>query len=155
MRQFSNLAFAKLSPKEKQIISQHLNPAQQGLFYAMPGLSQRHCLNVYQSLIKEGHQEDDLLQTALLHDVGKVGVSLWVRVFSVIVGAISSTLLLMLAKGPWGRGLAANLHHPQLGADLIAATGASPSTVYLIRNHQAKESRDPRLLAFQRADGAH
>ena len=40
----------------------------------MPRSDQRHCLDVYETLVRAGYHEEDLLHAALLHDVGKIGI---------------------------------------------------------------------------------
>ena len=156
-RQFFNIVCTTITEEERKTTEILLNPAQRELFYGMPKLGQRHCLNVYHILRERGCEDRDLLRAALLHDVGKEEVGLWHRVACVILGRMYPRLLEHLADdrpGSWRYGLYANLHHAQLGAALAEASGVSAAVVDLIRFHQDRSSNDPRLLAFQEADEA-
>src|SRR3989304_9782738 len=42
-----------------------------GLFDAMDGADQRHCIDVYQAARKAGCEDRDVLTAALIHDCGK------------------------------------------------------------------------------------
>ena len=157
-RQFFNIASTRIKDEEREATKLLLNPAQQELFCRMTALAQRHCLNVYHTLREGGCEDGDLLRAALLHDVGKEEVGLSHRVACVVLRRMSPAFLERLADdrpGGWRYGLYANLHHPQRGADLVEATGASATTVDLIRSHQDKGSGNPKLLVLQRADEAN
>ena len=156
-RQFFNIAFSGIMEEERRATEHLLSPAQRELFFGMPVQGQRHCLNVYYNLKARRCEDIDLLRAALLHDVGKEGVSLWHRVACVILGRICPRLLELLANGrpgSWRYGFYSNMHHAQRGATLAEASGASAVTVNLIRSHQDRGSSDPRLLTLQEADEA-
>lgn len=147
--------FASLRPRigeaERDEVAAYLTPAQLRLFQAMVGRDQRHCLDVFQALRRHGCDDPDLLAAALLHDVGKGDVRLWHRVAYVLLAAVSPRLLLLLAATdrPSWRGALARLHgHPERGAALVAAVGASDAVVRLIRGDPA----EGRLALLQAAD---
>jgi hypothetical protein len=69
--QFYRAVFARVRADEYELIQDRLSPAQAALFMRMMRSDQRHCLDVYYTLIQAGYQDDDLLRAALLHDAGK------------------------------------------------------------------------------------
>ena len=69
--QFFRATFARVRTGEYDLIRERLTPAQAALFGRMSRSDQRHCLDVYTTLVRAGYQQDDLLIAALLHDVGK------------------------------------------------------------------------------------
>jgi hypothetical protein len=71
VQQFYQAVFARVRADEYELIRERLSPAQAALFMRMMRSDQRHCLDVYYTLIQAGYQEDDLLRAALLHDAGK------------------------------------------------------------------------------------
>lgn len=141
--------FASLRPrigddKRREAIA-YLGEGQSPLFEAMALPDQRHCLDVFQALRRQGHDDRDLLTAALLHDVGKENARLGQRVAYVLLQALSPRLLARLAGGG---GLAVLHRHAERGARLAAAAGASDAVVRLIRGDPA----DPRSALLQAAD---
>jgi hypothetical protein len=97
-----------------------------------------------------------LFTAALLHDCGKGRVQLWQRVAFVVLGAVAPGALRRTAQeqgAAWRQAFWRLLHHPELGADLVAATGADPETVRMVREQDA-EAADRRLALLQAADDA-
>ena len=124
------------------------------LFESMSARDQRHSLDVFRLLKNQGRRDEDLLMTALLHDVGKgrlagANVRLWHRVAYVL-----------LSGAPWalkrlvnGRGGLGALHqHAERGALVAEALGAPKAVVELIRQHDEKDSPDERLRLLRTAD---
>ena len=70
-RQFSNAFRAGLTAADEELVRRFLKVEQQRLFYAMRPLAQRHHLDVGADLLANGWDRPDLVQAALLHDVGK------------------------------------------------------------------------------------
>ena len=75
------------------------------LFAAMQPADQRHCLDVYRLLRKEGVADADVLTTALIHDAGKGGdsarrIRTWHRVAYVL---LPQAALDRIARGDGGR----------------------------------------------------
>ena len=124
------------------------------LFDSMERRDQRHCLDVYRRLSESGCGDADLLAAALLHDAGKgrlVGsrVRLWHRAAYVLLEAASPGRLELA-----GGGLGVLHRHAEVGAELAAATGASPGVVDFIREHERRDGRDERLQQLRAADDA-
>jgi hypothetical protein len=83
-----------------------------------------------------GLDDPDLLQAALLHDVGKGGhLRLWHRVAGVLLEAIVPRLLERWANGVAGPENAwwVYLHHGKLSADLAELAGVNRRAVAIMR----------------------
>ncbi len=106
---------------------------------------QAHSLKVFHSLVRYGEDNVDLLQAALLHDVGKslYPLRLWDRAWIVLAKAVFPVHARRWGKGPasgWRRALVVAEQHPEWGARLAEEAGASPRVVTLIRRHQEPTS---------------
>ena len=69
--QFTRAITARVRENERALVRESLSPEQAALFFSMQRSDQRHCLDVYGTLVRAGYGDDDLLCAALLHDVGK------------------------------------------------------------------------------------
>jgi putative nucleotidyltransferase with HDIG domain len=130
----------RVSGEDRAIAGQYLTPAQLVLFCAMPINDQRHALDVLHQLLVAGRREPELLQAALLHDVGKSRgrVGLITRVLIVLLRRIDGRLIewLAAARGAaWRQSLYVHAHHARIGAELAEGVGSSPEVVRLIRQH--------------------
>ncbi len=106
-----------------------LSEPEAALFFAMERRDQRHALAVALRL-RQGTDDRSLLVAALLHDCGKGGVPVWLRVVNVLSPAALSRLA---AEGRGWRGAAHRLrHHVELSAAMANAAGSSAMTVRLI-----------------------
>jgi hypothetical protein len=156
-----------------------LPPKARELFCRQARQDQRHALAVYRTLCREGHTDAELLQAALLHDVGKAAAPLpaWQRAVIVLMDRFAPRWLASLGQaaardlseidpgepapslaGGWRRPLIAHAVHPEIGARWAEAGGCSALTVSLIRHHHDQPSgRGPeeraRLAALRAADG--
>jgi hypothetical protein len=155
---------AHVEPEERQLVGRYLSPPLQRLFDRLAVADQRHSLDVLYALQEKGYNDRDLLAAALLHDVGKVGVNLylWQRVVIVLLQATWPALLEQLAWGDpanWHYAFYLQREHPEIGARLAQEAGARPLTVELIRRHQVplrqpgRYLEDKLLRALQEADG--
>jgi hypothetical protein len=138
VRQFLVAVRARVNDDEMTILEQYLAPSQRELFREMSPIDQRHCLDVFNNLLRQGHSDPDLLRAALLHDVGKRGIGLWHRVAGVLLEAFWPVLLEKLSVNrpqSWLYGFYIYQHHAGLSAELAGRSGCSLSVVELIRGH--------------------
>ncbi len=148
-RQFFGALRPRVGESERPEVEALLGERLLALFDSMSARDQRHCLDVYQALRAVGSADRDVLTAALLHDAGKgrlagAPVRLWHRVAYVVLSAMSPWLLERLASAG---GLAVLRRHPERGAELAAALGASPTVVGLIRRHEDRDAGEQRLRA--------
>ncbi len=154
IRQFLAAIRAQVGEDEVAVLEQYLDPPQRDLFRRMSPIDQRHCLDVFNTLLQWGYSDPDLLRAALVHDVGKRGIHLWHRVAGVLLEAFWPTLLERLAVNrpqSWLYGFYIYRHHTDLGAELAKRSGCSPSVVELIRGHHTP-SENERAQALWEAD---
>lgn len=157
VRQFFGALRPHVDAEDRADAYRYLMPEQRALFESMMLRDQEHGIIVFQR-VRDGSSAEDaaLFTAALLHDCGKGRIGLWQRVAHVVAGAIAPSLLLRLASehgAGWRQGFWRLLHHPRLGADAVAATGADPAVVRMIRE-QDSPTPDARLALLQAADDA-
>ncbi|MBF0103307.1 MAG: hypothetical protein HQK77_20595 [Desulfobacterales bacterium] len=74
---------------------------QQSLFQRMPQNDQYHAISVFETLINANYDNIELLQAALLHDVGKtIGIPISYRVLIVLLNAVLPKLYRSLSEKP-------------------------------------------------------
>jgi hypothetical protein len=157
MRQFAGALRPRVSDAQRADAYRWLVAPQQAIFESMMLRDQQHGFEVYRRVHAEAAPDDrPLFAAALLHDCGKGPVRLWQRVVYVVLGAMAPPLRARIAaeRGPaWRRAFYRLLHHPELGARMVAATGADPDVVRMIREQETREP-DARLALLQAADEA-
>lgn len=154
-RQFLGALGAHPESADREIIASRLSAEQQRLFYSMTTRDQRHCLDVYHALRRQGCRDDDLLLATLLHDVGKGPVRLWHRVAYVLLKAASPRFIDQVARSDrrgWRRAVASLRNHAVEGARLAEKAHAPASVVELIRRHEERDTTDGRLALLQSVD---
>lgn len=155
--QFARALRRRVEPADLAVAEALLTPQQYALFALLAPADQRHALDVCRRLSTTGVRDREVLQAALLHDLGKArsGLVLWQRIAAVLLEACAPALLRTLgARGPWRRAFGAYLRHPERGARLAARAGASPRVVALIAAHQRGALADPGLQLIRHADNA-
>ncbi len=144
-----DLRYRQLIGDDAWAIAQHLTP-----------YDRQHHLQVYDWLLAHDAQDADLLQAALLHDIGKVAPGVRVTVVHRAVHVLARRVGLTNWTSQRAFGLRAGLRvlqtHAARGATLAATLGANSTTVALIaRHHDAiGVAADPMLRALQDADHA-
>ena len=134
------------------------------LFEEMSPGDQIHALCVFRALGRARGASVDVMQAALLHDVGKAKASLTLAHRAAIVflewlgGGLLGRLALPDPKS-WRYPFYVQVHHPELGALRCGEAGCSSLTVALVRNHQVPVEDvvdDPELreglIALRKAD---
>jgi len=139
--QFQQSFKPSLSQKDWDRIRLFLSPVEIGLFTKMPVPDQNHSFRVFNSVLNEGEDDEDLIKAALLHDIGKGLHPLrrWERIFAVLVDGFSPGLAIKWGKGePEGfkRPLVIIRQHPIWGAELARKIGSSETVTWLIQNHE-------------------
>ncbi|WP_322510830.1 hypothetical protein [Chloroflexus sp.] len=137
IRQFRNALRAKVSPAEYELVTQMLTPGEQRLFLQMPLYDQRHCLDVYQTLIAAGEHDALLLRAALYHDCGKVDdagrpMALGWYVLATILKRWPALYLIAAKLVP---AIAVYAEHAARGARMAAAAGCPPEIVATLRHY--------------------
>ena len=133
-----------------------LTDEQKRLFISLAAVDQRHSLAVARALATQGETDPELLQAALMHDVGKsLGrIAVWERVAYVLLLRYAPLLVGRIGSaqsGALGHGLFLLAHHAELGAQLAAQAGFSAQVVALVRG-----TGDPRRqTALRDADDMH
>lgn len=129
-KRFFQVAFARaLSPREQLWVSGYLGPAEASLFWSQPVADQRHAHDCGR-FVAEKSSTETVVNAALLHDVGKRHSSLG------LVGRSVATVADLLTILGTSQMQAYNQHGP-VGADELAAIGASELAVDFARHHQA------------------
>ena len=166
---FSHLRPRSLTPSEKAEVESVLGAGLAQLFRRQTPGEQAHSLRVMRSVVNAGGPyatRRELLQAALLHDVGKsvAPLSLAGRALVVLARRLAPRAAQRWGQAEaagdargWRRPFVTALRHADWGADLCAEVGALPLTVDLIRRHQTPLAKtaspeDEMLAALQAAD---
>ena len=158
LRQLSAALTARVSDADRALVAQALCPAELRLFERMPRYDQRHCLDVYRTLVAGGYHDRPLLKAALLHDCGKVGDDgrplplLYYGLFVVLRRWLPGLYDLAArdGRGPLRR-FAVHAAHEERSASMAAAAGSSPELVALLRDYAARRQTE-RTIALHWAD---
>ena len=145
---------ARVEPEEEALASRILPPGGASLFASMPVADRRHGLDVAGKLLRQGHDDPDLLGAALLHDAAKGRrMRLWHRVSGVLLEALAPSVLRRLADpdpASWRHAFHLYLHHEPMSAALATKAGCPPRLGSFIRRESSSEN-DARLLSALRA----
>lgn len=131
-RFFGFLTAQALSPAEQIEISHMLDPALLRLFYLQRVEDQRHAFEVANRVA----EHPDLIEAALLHDIGKTWVTLGA------FGRVLATLWGFSSLPIWGQ-WRTYLEHGPIGAELLEEHGAGYFAIAFTRHHPG-----PRVNGF-------
>ncbi len=142
LRQLWSALTARISPAESRQAQAILPAAEHALYLRMPRRDRRHCLDVYQTLVRAGVADPLLLRAALFHDTGKVDPQgrpvplLWYGGL-VIFKRLWPRSYALLAASPrgWRHYFYYYAHHGPLGAALAEAAGCPPEIVQILRHY--------------------
>jgi hypothetical protein len=156
--QFSTALTAHLTPGERALVAAVLSQSELPLFARMPRHDQRHCLEVYQLLLRGGYDDPLLLRAALLHDCGKVDdrgkpIPLLYYGLFVVLNRVAPALYAWAARN--GRGplypFAIHATHDERSARMAAAAGSPPELVTTLRDYAERRITE-RTSALSWAD---
>jgi hypothetical protein len=155
VRQFFGALRPRVSVRDRVEAYAWLTPPQQRLFETMTPRDQQHGIAVMRRARADAGDDAVLCAAALLHDCGKGRVALWHRVAYVVLGTTPAVRERIANRHgtPWRQAIWRLLHHPSLGAGLVAGTGADPEIVRMIRE-QDGVGGDARMVALRAADDA-
>jgi hypothetical protein len=148
VRQFWHALAAAPSTEELRQASQALSPELMRLFLRQHPSEQAHSLKIFSLLREQGETSPDLLNAALIHDVGKsrYPLRIWERVLVVIIQALAPGKAQQWGRAEprgWKRPFVVASQHPTWGAEMAQACGASVLTTALIRRHHDTPCSNP------------
>ena len=163
-RQLYRALEASIRSQEGFPLEEYLTPEGVRLFHQMSPGDQRHSLEVFRALTERGWGTPDLLEAALLHDIGKGSskLQIWHRVLITLLENFAPSLLRRIAQDDphgWRYPFFLHLCHAERGAALVGSIGCSTEVVRLIGQHHTPPEGDSpdieRLRAFQEADASN
>ena len=146
LHQFIRALTARISYSEHRVVVQQLTHGQLRLFESMPRFDQRHCLDVYYTLVHGGYDDTMLLQAALIHDCGKVDDNgnriplIYYGVF-VILKRLAPAMYEQAARHGKGifRPFAVHAMHELRSALLAEAVGSPIEVVTILHEYAARQ----------------
>lgn len=148
----------RITQQEQNLVEQHLTDCELLLFKRMAYFDQRHCIDVYTTLVRNGYHDSTLLRAALLHDCGKVDNDgrtiplVYYGIFVILERFMPELYTLAVSKG---RGICSPfvIHHTHelRSVQLVQAAGGSSDIVSLLRDY-ADHRQTPYTQALQWAD---
>ena len=125
-----------------------LNIDEYHLFMQLQPAERAHAMEVLHKLQARGAKDPELLEAALLHDIGKSlhPVRRWERVLVVLAKAILPAHVQQWGAGDpvgWRKPFVVAEQHPAWGAGMASRAGATPLAVNLIRRHQEALVQNP------------
>ncbi len=135
----------ELPPGDREFVCLHLDERGQLLFFQMEPGDQQHAVAVAKELLakygyRPGQHTEMLVQTALLHDIGKVSGDLrpLARLLVGLVRRIAPGLRHRwadLSGGPFSRACYVDLHHAARGAYMAKTFGIRQEVAAIIGAH--------------------
>jgi hypothetical protein len=162
VRQFVVQVYPRRMTTVDRTLHDVLPPAACALMLRLPPGDRRHAVRVYERLARQDDSagaDAELLQAALLHDVGKADdcgrVYLAHRIAAVLLSSGAPAWYGRLARpsrGRWRHGLYLARYHPELGGAIARQAGCSERVAWLIARHADRSIDDPDLTRLRLAD---
>ncbi len=157
LHQFLRAATARIDEEERRRAAELLGPRLYPLFQSMRRNDQRHALDVTVTLRRMGETDPVVLQSALLHDVGKAEApfSIIERSAAVFLRAAGPAVFQALCRRlpPFGRRYHRYRDHAQLGAELVRQAGGDPLVAQVIAEHHRGGAILAQTQRLRAADG--
>lgn len=154
-RQFRD---AGIGPDEcdLQLAKDHLPTPLLELFMGQNPRDIRHSARTASWLTERGDINPDLIQAALLHDIGKGSQRRWDRVVYVVAACVRIDGLLASRTSRFAlrRAVARSARHPGRGAGMLRGAGAPDRVVELTKLHHLARPQDAMLTRLSEADAA-
>ncbi len=151
-KQFFNAIFAKIDDADRAYIKKHLNEAGAKLFYGMEVFDQAHSLAVARTIETFDYQGDleFLIRLALLHDIGRKNISVFDKVFFVLINKASVRLTKKLSN--YFPSLYVCLNHAKIGAEILKDAGFLREAEIVGYHHEDIDKPNTELLLLKKAD---
>ncbi|MCC6380869.1 MAG: HDIG domain-containing protein [Dehalococcoidia bacterium] len=155
VRQFLG-AGARPGAAERALAEVHLPAELQALFFAQHPRDVVHAAATARWLLARGHADAELIQAALLHDVGKGHQRRLDRVAYVLAERAGMATALASPGSHFAlrRALARSAAHGAAGAERLREAGAAARVVELTLRHHSPSHSDAVLALLQQADAA-
>lgn len=129
-RFFGHLRARALGPEEQQFVHDRLSGPCAELFWMQSKADQRHGFDVARRVETALYDDDEAIEAALLHDIGKRRPS---------IGPVTRSIatILHLARAPMTKRMAAYRDHGKRGAADIEEAGCGRLAVEFARRHPA------------------
>ena len=137
-------------------VEEVLSPAEFALWKRQYGPDRRHTAQVGRDVQRRLGKEATpaVLAAALLHDIGKIDADLgtWGRVVATLSAKVAGrdTARLWIKSSGFTRRVGLYLHHPEIGADMLAMAESDPLTVAWAAEHHLPSGQwsiDPAVAA--------
>lgn len=150
--QFFRAVFAKVTEEDREYVKKYLPQKGEKLFFEAAVFDQAHALSVARSIeeFEYAGDKDFLIRLALLHDVGRRNISVFDKVFCVLMNAVSEKFAKKLAK--YVRSLYIYYNHPEIGAKLLKDAGLKKEAEIIRLHHTDTENAPVELVLLKRAD---
>ncbi|HUF52735.1 MAG TPA: hypothetical protein VMR52_03025 [Dehalococcoidia bacterium] len=154
VRQLRRALRPNVTPEDIAAAAERLGPGLFPLFAGMQPADQRHCLDVYKTLLAKNETEPHILAAALIHDAGKGGLAAkhirtWHRVVYVALPGFVTSWMARFSPG-----LASLRDHGEKTVRLAREAEAGDFVVKLLEAMETHTSDDPRIQLLLAADDA-
>lgn len=154
IRQLRRALNPRVTDSERHAARENLGADLHPLFASMAPADQRHCLDLFETLLRSGRTDPDMLKAALIHDCGKGGaarITIPDRIAYVVLSQLPPLLGLAARVSP---GMRALRDHAERTLALAREHGAPEGVIDLLEQMEGKREMDSRGRALKNADDA-
>ncbi|MFL0251286.1 HD domain-containing protein [Clostridium neuense] len=145
VKQFFSYAIAKLDINDKMYIEKHLNDDEIALFNKLSIHEQKHSVNVARDVESECRinlvDSNNLVKTALLHDIGKIKVPVNIidKSIVVILDKITNSKIKELKNV---KKIYIHYNHGYEGYKILKKINEDEQILFMVKNHHNAELKD-------------